>query len=637
MPKLTTNQKLAALANGMENLEDYEESQRAKKDRAATRLRRTSLYGSGARANIPKIQVGTISHAGEVPSSMLFSPFKMNDVAATTGGSSGIPLTTSIPPGAHDMQFGMVTNPTNKSLNDPDRMFFNTSSMKDGLVFVPGGQPPWYFGHNNKTCPPDANFATMAATRYGFRGAKNIRQRHTHPYERANNTKTDYTPKFLADAPEVTDEWVPPIVAATFNSVNGWESPKLWPENCEFATGYPLKRLPSSYRYRRETTVDAEERPKTSSATTMILARSAEREMLRKYDKLESSGEFLSKPLHDKEAFHDHWRVRLNEDATTALSQTFGRFHAPCEAHKLADPTDCISYSGTTAFIVHTKSNEEMVFRHRMEKGLDHAPYDLRWKHIMAHLTRIRANEKRNPDFFNTFIDSLGVHLYSAAMKVGTPTSMKRIELCQALSRFPSFEKCDMRELSTLYGVFDPTKRNCVQFVEMLAAFSVLVNEKEDCEAKLGRLWDLYERYGNDKSQFDKALACLSSVCGSDVDSKTTNEFFKAYFRPSCYRMSILHTKPHALDSDEGAPSPKKIPGLSVQPAYNITESYLNKDSFISTVQQCNFVAQEFDRLLAARLVAMFGKDTRPVGRERELLEKAKNNKFKWMNKKKSA
>jgi len=647
---LTANQRMARLQ--MDAMDDDElENQRLKIERAAVRIRRTSLYGGGARAVIPKLRTSTITHAGEVPSSMLFSPFKINDLPHTGGDgiTKRMPLTSSIPPGAHDDQFRVVTNPTTKSLNDPDRIFLNSSSMRDGIIVVPGGQPPWYYGNNNKTKPPDGNYATMAAGRYGFRGSKDIRQRHTEPYERPTNTKTEHMPRFLRESVDVPDEWVPPIVAATFNTLNGLETPKLWPENTEFATGYPLKRLPSSYKYKRETTVDQEERPRTSHATTMIIDRTAEHDMLHEYSKKERRGVFLSKAVQDKADFDANWSKQLTQDATATLSQSMKRDIPPYQAHTLSDPSDVISYSSASAFIVHTKSNEEMVFRKRMERGLSNIPWAQRWKMVQYHATRIRNQDKRNLDTFQVVAD-MAVALRLRALKAGTPTTLARLDFMQAAATLKQFEGCEERVLSSLYGAFDHTKRNLVPLVDILMTFAILVAEKESTESKLGRLWDLVENYGNDKSQFEKALACLMAVCASDTDREQTVEYFKSFFRPACYRRSVLVGKgdgasafassasgPGSSDEEKGGeapPSPKKVPGLSVQPAYNITDNFLSKDSFLSIAKDCTMVWGLFDKLLGQRLIDHFGSDTRASSRELELDKlRSRKARFKWMQK----
>lgn len=621
MPKLTTNQKLAALANGMENADDYEESQRQKANKAAERLRRTSLYSGGARAQIPNIRSSSDGGSG------LFSPFKMND---TPMRSTGIPITTSVPPGSHDMQFRMVTNPTSKSYNDTDRIFFNSSGMQDGVLRIPE-QPAWYFGNNNKTKPPDANYAIMGASRYGFRGSKGIRQRHTEPYESASNTKTDHTPSFLArQQTDLTNEWVPPIVAARIDTLNGMESPKLWPENAEFPTGYRLKRAPTSHRYRRETTIDETVRPVTSHSTSTIIDRTVERDMLREYSALEKSGELLSKPLQDRNDFETRWEISIKQDATSTLASTMRKVPEHHEAHALSDHADTLSYSKASAIIVRSKTTEEKFFSMRAENGGGDASYELRWRYILSTLDRIRVASKRNPDY-HLFVDDFALQLRKEAMKAGTATSLKRPEFMRAAGKVSVFEGFESKSLSMLYNAFDRTRRNVVQYVNILAAYTVLIRETEDTDTKLARLWDLMETYGNDKSQLEKALSCLTVVCANEKEHADMVELFKAQFRPTCYRQSIQTTSADfGQDSDHDAGSPKKKPGLSAQPAYNIVDNYMTVETFVKTVQASPFVSNLFDRLLGERLISFYGKDPRP--KQKNQPQERKGAKFKWMN-----
>ena len=170
--------------------------------------------------------------------------------------------------------------------------------MKEGLVLVPGGQPPWYFGYQNKTLPPDGNFATMAASRYGFQGAKAIRQKHTQPYERPSNTRSEHTPSWLRAPEDVADEWVPPILMEPYNTVNGLESPKLWPENTEYPSGFPAKKKPTPHAYIRQTTVENRLPPKISDHVQDILHRSAEKTMLDEYAKMEKTRDFKKCPYN---------------------------------------------------------------------------------------------------------------------------------------------------------------------------------------------------------------------------------------------------------------------------------------------------------------------------------------------------
>jgi len=330
--KLSTNQKLALIFNGPDDDDDNGEKDREK---AHARLRRSTLYGGGARSKIPKVRA--VAKEDKSPFSVL---------EPSLSGPLKTQLESTVPPGAHFDQFRMVTNPTMRSLQDPDRTFINSTSMKEGILLVPGGQPAWYYGNNNKTKPPDSNFATMAASRYGFRGSKGIRQRHTEPYERPSNTRTEYTPSFLVAQEDVADEWVPPIQAATYNTINGYESPKLWPENTEYASGYMHKRLPSSYKYKRETTVDNVERPRTSQSLVNIFDRTAEKSLLLDYAKMEQSKSFMSLTMASQATFEDNWKQRVEKDANNTLRVTMAREVPPYEAHTLMDATVVMRYSG---------------------------------------------------------------------------------------------------------------------------------------------------------------------------------------------------------------------------------------------------------------------------------------------------
>ena len=109
----------------------------------------------------------------------------------------------SIPPGAHSDQFRLVTNPTELALSDPNRVFYSTSSMQEGLHCI--SQPPWYFGNHNKIKPADGHLI-LAAGRYGYRGSLNIQQYSTEPYEEPSKTRTKHTPAFL-------NGWFMPVVS----------------------------------------------------------------------------------------------------------------------------------------------------------------------------------------------------------------------------------------------------------------------------------------------------------------------------------------------------------------------------------------------------------------------------------------
>ena len=126
MERLSTNAKLALLINGPDNEEDAEDKLRMERE-AKLKLRRATLYGSGARAKVPRVRR---KKQEEKSPFTVMEPFEMPGQVA---------LTSAVPPGAHYDQFRLVTNPTAFAKNDPDRTFYNSTSMKEGLVVVPEG------------------------------------------------------------------------------------------------------------------------------------------------------------------------------------------------------------------------------------------------------------------------------------------------------------------------------------------------------------------------------------------------------------------------------------------------------------------------------------------------------------------
>jgi hypothetical protein len=261
----STDDKLLTLLNARQ-VNDEEESYLIEEERRARiRLRRASLYGSGAKARIPKVKK-------EKKYDM--SPFELPTV--NDFGGENIVLHSQMPPASHMDQYRLVTNNTAKSRADPDRIFYTTSSATEGIVTVE--QPPWYFGNNNKVDPPDNNLAN-AASRYGFRGARDIAQYRvsTNPVQSAQNTRTSYTPAFLNNNDNIIDEWVPQIQAAPSDHIDYLKSPKMWPENTRYTEGFKAKEYPRSDFYKRETTVALNtfsERPKTSSRLEGLLRKS---------------------------------------------------------------------------------------------------------------------------------------------------------------------------------------------------------------------------------------------------------------------------------------------------------------------------------------------------------------------------
>lgn len=642
MERLSTNAKLALLINGPDNEEDAEDKLRMERE-AKLKLRRATLYGSGARAKVPKVRRKKQEEK---------SPFTVMEAFEMPGQ---VALTSAVPPGAHYDQFRLVTNPTAFARNDPDRTFIDSTSMKEGLVIVPGGQPPWYFGYQNKTLPPDSNFATMAATRYGFQGAKHIRQRHTEPYERPSNTRSENTPHWLKASEDVADEWVPPILATVHNTHNGMESPKLWPENTEYPHGYQYKRAPTSVKYRRETTADVAERPRTSQHLNEIFHRSAEKTMLHDFAKMEKTRTFKSVPMTAQESFAKNWNDKVEHEANGTLRVTMRREVPPYEAHTLRDPTDVIKYSGSTAMIVNQQSSEEVKFRNRLERKKETVPWELRWRKIVALYRYIRQRLKRDIPVATVILE-MAVRLRQDASALGASTILKRADFMQAVTKVPTFEGFDLKLFNAVYGVFDPLKKNIVRFVEIIKSLALIDKFEDSAEEKLMTLWDLNMDYGQDMSPFDVAATCLYNVCGSDADHADMKALFNDEFRPTCYRKSINASKiPGVSSNEEGAlggaaeetkgdpnspsaqatsPIVKKNQVMSALPAYSIIDNYLNRYTFVEVVRACPQLYKVFDDLLDARLTACYGNGRVKHG-EKDTSKVSDNSDFAWILKKK--
>lgn len=533
MQRLSTNDKLRAMLNAKDYDEDDQEIQEAVKEeqeRARNRLRRTSLYGGGARAKIPKIKQ---------IKKKLESPFKVLDPQLLP--SKNDQLSSAVPPGAHNDRYQLVQFPTTKNRNDADRVFYTTSSMTDGIIHTPY-QPPWYVGRNNKTEPPDGNLL-MAASRYGFRGSKNIKQRLSSPYGPPSATKTEYTPKFLDISNDIINEWVPPIYAAKISTINNLESPKLWPQNAEYATGSKLKKPPTSATYKRETTIHLPERPKTSASLDFTQSQTIEIDNnLHDYARMESAKTFNSLPITTQSMFANSWNDRVIKTANPTLRATMKRDIPPYEAHTLTDPTDVMRYSGSTALIVHTQSTDELKFRLRMNKSKSLVPYELRWRQVTSIFRVIKSKLKRDQSITGALKDLAG-RLRAEATNLGTPSSISRVDFLNILSKMSYFETAGEKQLSLLFSVFDPIKKNSIHFADLIVSFAVLDHPLDSAIEKLSTSFKLLREYGLDVPLIETALSSFLGACSSEKERLSIEKLFKEEFRPSCYRAAIFEEK----------------------------------------------------------------------------------------------
>lgn len=513
---------------------DDDEDAILRKENARKHMNRALLYGNGARAKLPKVKKQKLKAK---------SPFTINGAPDETQNRP-LTINTSSPPGSHNAQFyGMYYNSYSgpfQTKKDNELLCQNSTTMDRNVEedFMPG-QPPWYVGYTNKTHPPDSSII-YAASRYGFRGSRNIRQYNTEPFRSPERTQTPYTPKFL-DCTYKIDEWVPPIRGHRFESAGGSTSPKLWPENAEYANGVPLKRLPTSVSYNRETTVGNEGTREIPSSLAEFVERSIDVDRtLNDFAKMESANTFLSPPMTAQLKFETMWNDRVNKSASQQLRATLKTDYPPWSPAKLTDASDSLKYSGNTAMIVHTQSTEELQFRLRLERSKCFTPYEKRWKQVIETFQDVKTYLTAKKDTTMAVgIIQIADHLREVATAAGMPTQLKRVDFVRCFERDQYASCLEKQEASILFSTFDPHRKNVARYVELIACYTLLDCPGHTGLEKLSTLWEVYDRYGDDTPPLDNALAVLCSACSGDSDRLAVEKLFKELFRPACYKRSL--------------------------------------------------------------------------------------------------
>lgn len=620
---------------GTINSRDYDDedadridSLRDEEAKAVLRVKKNAFYGQGSRARIPKVKKKQTDQNA--------SPFTVLEPIFLPPKSEL--LSSAVQPGAHQDQYRLVSYPTEKSRMDPDRVFYTTTSLTEGINF--SRQPAWYFGHNNKTKPADSNML-VAANRYGFRGSRDIQQRHTEYYEPPSHTRTEHTPHYLMGN-DFVDEWVPPIVAAKYGSVNNIETPKLWPENSEFVTGSAMKRGPSYPSYNRETTVGQPERPRTSTALNAVMnSADAAIATLTQSARKELSGEVKCLPLHCKTKFESEWNERVLKTANPTLRQTLRRALPPYEAHTLVDPSDTMRYSGSTALIVHVQTSEEIKFRMRMQRASSMVPYDLKWRLMMQMFKQLKGFVKKDVTA-SVLIKEVGNALRRQAKISNTPTSVTRLQFITALNRMHCFDVLTDKNHSAVFSVFDPLRHNCVRFAEVVLALGVFDHPLQTVAEKLAYLWELASEFGNDEPPIQLALTVLTCCCASDSERKKIELLFKSDLKPYLYKMAVERggNSTHDTSAEVAEMFSESVPknanshrqyhnsAANLYP-HNITDQYLTEDTFVEAVEACQRLSAAFDEQLSCRLRALYGKDARYEVVEEEEAQQRRD--FSWI------
>merc|ERR1712159_459229 len=113
---------------------------------------------------------------------------------------------------------------------------------------------------------------------------------------------------------------------------------------------------------------------------------------------LESSGSVLNRPMTVKTAMESKWEDRIRRTGTASLHKTMNlqHSHERQEPHTLMDPTDRMLYSGSTAYIVHSQSIDDLKFKQMMDKIHQSSNYPLRWRQVSIHLQHLNKRKKRD-------------------------------------------------------------------------------------------------------------------------------------------------------------------------------------------------------------------------------------------------
>eukprot|EP01041_Mallomonas_annulata_P008464 gene8464-17445_t len=646
-PHLTTNDKINLILNGPRDDEEDEYEKRAKLRRLKKRLQRSALYGSGPRTTLPNVK----KTAKSTKSQFLFSSPESTIV-------ENHKETTSIPPGAHDDQYRLVQNITTVNQNDPDRVFFTSTSMTNGVRHI--SQPPWYIGHQNKINPPDVSVIT-SAQRYGFRGSKQIRQYQTEPYMSPIRTRTAYTPKFLKTEP-IENEWVPPLSASALNKGYQLTTPKMWPENSEYVTGYPTK-TPTSIIYINETTVCDEERPAATKSMDAIHGMFIEEQSrLRDYSNLEKSRTLLSRPMTEQSVFRSSWEGHIEQNLNINLKNTKNSMKNKQQVSiykgkkALLDATDALRCAKTSSIITHSQSSEVLKFRGRLEYSPSLIPYTIRWTEVYIIFKSMKSRLKKKDKSITEILQDISMKLHIDTITGGDIDVIWRSKFVQTLSSIELLNQIPATHFNSLYSAFDYFQSDCVKIVEIMAYFTILDNPMSDAMQKILSLWYLYDTLTHHYSPLETCLCVLTTCATSENNRKVMTELFKTKFKPKCYSTAIMkeptttqrpsiatsntNTNINMTSSSLGtvhlAHSSSQLSNplqeKNVQTAFNICDSFLDADMFVEVLEQCPEVVDEFDFQLSGRLVECFGTDSRIVDDSKDTDSDTKSERTKMKN-----
>jgi len=617
--RLSTNEKLNRILHGRDDDEDDKEKKRKKEQRAKQRLARSVLYGTGVRGILP-----TVKKEKATATSHFF---------LSKPDHSHAPLvneTISIPPGAHEDQYRMVKNITSANMADPDKLLYTSTSMTAGVRHV--AQPPWYVGNQNKVKPPDDSIMTAAA-RYGFRGSKKIRQYETEAFMSPIRTRTEHTPKFLVTEP-VLDEWVPPLQSAALNNGFLLTTPKLWPENSVYATGYPNKQLPTSSIYIKETTVATGIRPVTTKSMDYIEGMLLDEEsQLLNNSRLELTRSLLSRPMTEQAEFRHTWEDRMSK----TLNATHPTFRTTTASNKnrsdslLMDPTDKFhqKQSSGTAVLVHTQSSDVLKYKSRLMQSQSLLPYKLRWTQIYDLVNAMKGKLRLNQKLGDVIRDlTMKLHVDSMSNFNGEEDTITRPRFLEVLTSLDHLNGIPNSQINLLYSAFDYIQSNSVRLVDIASSFMVLdvsaISKASESAImkKLTSLWFLYDTFSHRLTRLETCLAILTSAAASDEDRQKITILFKEKFRPKCYSLAVMREpiEPSTFGTKDSpnmsssqnlqnrVDKPQKQ-GANTPFPYNVCDSNFDCDLFVEVLEACPELTAEFERQMHSRLSECYGNE----------------------------
>ncbi|GMH88145.1 hypothetical protein TL16_g11068, partial [Triparma laevis f. inornata] len=446
---------------------------------------------------------------------------------------------------AHDAMYNVITFP-----NDPNKVFYNVTPTGETPNF-----PPWYVGHQNTTTKPSDIPST--ANRYGNRGAYAMKLRHID----RNSTRITgggSLPEFL-DKIDFTNEWAPKLNAAP-HKPNGamFCSPKDWPENSVYPTGFKKKAPPSSHAYKRETTVL--HRPTTTPDRRLLHTAEIDDD---ETVQMQNSISF------DRSQGRVTSTASLIESRASKISflsrpRTQNMMRIQSEG---MIPQRNMQYSGNQLII---KPEMPMVFKEpdplavetfnigRKKAANDH--HANKWSQVTRFIKVLFSTSRNLVVFDPTPVYLSGVnnldivmHEFKAMTRFNKhATLIYRDQFIQAVTS--KVDGMSQSMANSLFSAFDVAKKNCVHYATVLACSLIISKPDQSSLDCLTELWRLYEVHKGSYMAMDNACDILGLVCNSLEEMELMEKTLKKEFRPTCYRLAASAT-PHGEQPIE---KPKK-------------------------------------------------------------------------------